>query len=263
MKKIGIIGSTGIRIDLLADKYDFESIDVGMKKFKYYHGYIDDAEIFLTSRNQYLGAVPPHEVDYKLIMHGMKQLDVDVILGTAVSGSLTEDIPVGSYLVLDQFLDFTKKSPNTIYDSEAFAFVEFEEPYCPHTRRILIDACEKTGVQFLPYGCYVGVDGPRYETSAEVKMFRMLGGDVVGMTNVVETIFARELGMCYAALSLISNLGAGISPQKVVIRQECYDATMAMLDSTISIIKNFIELYHSNKDCDCSEKNNDMQISGQ
>lgn len=263
MKKIGIIGSTGIRIELLTDKYEFESVDVKDKKFKYYHGYADDAEIFLTARNQYMGSVPPHEVDYKLIMHGMKKLDVDVVLGTAVSGSLTEEIPVGSYLVLDQFLDFTKKSPNTIYESGAFAFVDFAEPYCPHTRKILIDACEKTGVNFLSHGCYVGVDGPRYETSAEVKMFRMLGGDVVGMTNVIETVFARELGMCYATLCLISNLAAGIAPQKAVTRLECYDTTMAILDNTISIIKNFIKLYTTEKGCGCSLKNSDMLTNDQ
>ena len=65
MTKIGIIGSTGVQIDLLTDKYDFESIEVGTKQFKYYHGYIGEKEIYLTARNQYKGSVPPHEVDTK------------------------------------------------------------------------------------------------------------------------------------------------------------------------------------------------------
>lgn len=72
MTKIGIIGSTGIQIDLLTDRYAFESIDVGSKQFKYYHGYVGEKEIFLTARNQYGGSVPPHEVDNVLIIKGMK-----------------------------------------------------------------------------------------------------------------------------------------------------------------------------------------------
>ena len=258
MTKIGIIGSTGIQIDLLTDRYAFESIEVGSQTFKFYHGYVGEKEIFLTARNQYRGSVPPHEVDSRLIIKGMKQLGVDVILGTAVAGSLTTDIQPGTYLVLDQFLDFTRKTPNTIYEPGAFAFVDFAEPYCPYTRKLLIQACEQVGVTYLPKGCYVGIDGPRYETSAETRMYRLLGGDVVGMTNVPETIYSRELGMCYAALSVISDLAAGLSPKKSVIRQDCYDVTMASLSNTISIIKTFINLYTAEKDCDCSTKNSDM-----
>ena len=263
MIKIGIIGSTGIRIELLADKYTFESIDVGSKQFRYYHGYLGDKEIFLTARNQYRGSVPPHEVDYKLIMQGMQLLGVDVILGTAVAGSLSVDILPGSYLVLDQFLDFTRKAPHTIYETGRFAFVDFAEPYCPYMRKLLIRACEEAGVEFLPQGCYVGIDGPRYETIAEARMYAMLGGDVVGMTNVTEAVFARELGICYAAICVISDLAAGFSPEKVVIRQQCYDTTMKSLDNTISIIRTFIDIYTNDKDCDCSTKNEDMLQSGQ
>ena len=261
--KIGIIGSTGISIELLAEHYQFETIPVGEKQFKYYHGFVGEKEIFLTARNQYSGSVPPHEVDHKLIIHGMKLLGVDMILGTAVAGSLRTDILPGSYLVLDQFIDFTKKTPNTIYETGAFAFVDFAEPYCPHMRKALIRSCEDTGVDFLPYGCYVGVDGPRYETSAEIRMYAKLGGDVVGMTNVTEAVFARELGLCYASLCLISDLAAGLSPEKVVIRQACYDQTMAMLYHTVAIIRRFSEIITNDKDCDCCEKNKDMLTSHQ
>lgn len=175
-----------------------------------------------------------------------------------MSGSLTVDILPGTYLVLDQFIDFTKKTRNTIYDRGEFAFVDFADPYCPYTRKLLIQACEETGVTFLPHGCYVGIDGPRYETSAETRMYRMLGGDVVGMTNVPEAVYSRELGMCYAALSVISDLAAGLSPTKSVVRQDCYDVTMASLSNTIAVIKAFINLYTPEKDCDCSTKNSDM-----
>lgn len=260
--KIGIIGSTGIKIDLLTARYQFETVDVGEKQFKYYRGSVGDKEIILTARNQYNGSVPPHEVDQRLIMKGMKLLRSDVIVGTAVVGSLSRNIAPHSYLVPDQFLDFTKKTPNTVYDSDEFAFVDFTEPFCPVARKTLIQACRETGVDFLPRGCYVGVDGPRYETSAEVRMFGMLGGDVVGMTNVKEAVFARELGLCYGTVCLVVNYGAGLVKGKEITRKDCYDQTITSLDHTVDILKRFITIYTGEESCDCHLKNGDMLRSG-
>ena len=257
-KRIGIIGSTGIKIDLLTDDYSFESLKIGEKEFKFYRGKTDNAEIILTARNQYAGSVPPHKVDFKLIMEGMKKLDVDVIVGTSVAGSLKYDIEPGTYLVIDQFLDFTKRTPFTAFDDDRFAFVDFAEPYCPTVRAGLIDACEKAGVKFLKTGCYVGVDGPRYETSAEVKMFGLLGGDVVGMTNVTEAIMARETGQCYGTICIVVNYGAGMGQKKEIYRKDCYENTIAVLDHTVDIIKNFIDNYTGEKRCNCAEKISDM-----
>lgn len=261
MKKIGIIGSTGIKIELLADNYSFESIDVNGSEFKFYRGTTENAEIYLTARNQYAGSVPPHKIDYKLIMHGMKALGVDVIIGTSVSGSLHPEIPPKTYLVLDQFLDFTKRTPFTAFEDDHFAFVDFSEPYCPTCRKHLISACEKAGVSYLPRGCYVGVDGPRYETNAEVKMYGMLGGDIVGMTNVTEAIMARETGQCYASLSVVSNYGAGIGEKAEVLRIDCFNKTMEALDGTITVLREFIKEYDGEKICACAEKISDMLFS--
>ena len=258
--RIGIIGSTGISIDLLAKRYEFEKTQISGKAFKYYHGYVEDREIILTARNQYSGSVPPHLVDYKLIMEGMKELNVDTIVGTAMVGGLSLDIAPGTYFVLDQFLDFTKKSPSTVYGKDEFAFVDFAEPFCPVTRKYLIEACRESGVDFFPNGCYVGTDGPRYETSAEVRMFRMLGGDVVGMTNVTEAIFARELGMCYATIALVVNYGAGLDTEKEVTIRKIHENTIANIDHTTDILKHFIDIYKK-EDCNCREKSNDIQRS--
>lgn len=258
MKRIGIIGSTGIDIRLLSEQYTFESVQVGEETFKFYRGICGDAEIILTARNQYRGSVAPHNVNYKLIMEGMKALGTDVVIGTSVSGSLSPDIPPHTYLVLDQFLDFTKRSPFTAFDKKHFAFVDFSEPYCPVCRRYLIAACKESGVRFLPKGCYVGVDGPRYETNAEVRLFGKLGGDVVGMTNVPEAIMARETGQCYASLSLVSNYGAGIGEKAEVLRKDCYEKTIETVDHTIDILLAFIRNYDGQKDCNCAEKISDM-----
>lgn len=101
------------------------------------------------------------------------------------------------------------------------------------------------------------MDGPRYETAAEIKAFGLLGGDVVGMTNVPEAIMARELGMCYASVAIITNYGAGMADNPI-LRQDCYDKTMEVLDNTIAVIKEFLNTIDYYGDCGCKTKNADM-----
>lgn len=128
--KIGIIGSTGIKIDLLTDNYKFQYIKVDEKRCSFYYGISGKHEIYLMARNLYKGSVPPHLVDYKLIMKSLKKLGVDLVVATSVVGSLNYDYKPGEYVVLDQFIDMTKTSPHTVYGSDSFAFVDFTNPYC-------------------------------------------------------------------------------------------------------------------------------------
>ncbi len=255
--KIGIIGSTGIKIELLAEKYEFKSIVVEGKECKYYHGIAGRHEIFLVARNNFGGSVPPHLVDYPRIMKQFKTLGIDFVVATSMVGSLNYDYKVGDYVVLDQFIDMTKNTPHTVYDNKAFAFVDFTNPYCDKVRAALIQSCRNVGVPYHETGCYVGVDGPRYETAAEVRAYRILGGDVVGMTNVPEAIMARELGMCYGSIAVITNYAAGLQTEEV-LRIDCYKKTMEVLDRTIEVIKNMLETVEDYADCICRTKNADM-----
>ena len=76
----------------------------------------------------------------------------------------------------------------------------------------VIKCLERTDIPFHKTGCYVCTEGPRFETAAEIKMFAMLGGDLVGMTNIPESVLAREAEMCYTNCSIVTNMAAGISP---------------------------------------------------
>ncbi|MBE5891586.1 MAG: S-methyl-5'-thioadenosine phosphorylase [Lachnospiraceae bacterium] len=196
-------------------------------------------------------------VDYRRLLKMFKLLEADCVVATSVVGSLSTDYKPGEYVVLDQFIDMTKNNPHTVYDEKAFCFVDFTTPYCENIRSTLIAACEELKISYHKTGCYVGVDGPRYETAAEVKAFGLLGGDVVGMTNVTEAIMARELGMCYGSVAIISNYGAGIA-DRAILREDCYNKTMEVLDNTIAVIKKFVEIIEEYNECECHTKNADM-----
>ena len=130
-------------------------------------------------------------------------------------GALVPELLPGSLVLLDQFLDFTRSRPHTLFDDSGFAFTDMTNPYCEHIRQEIQNAANECHLPLSTHGCYVGVDGPRYETAAEVRMYSQLGGHVVGHTGVTEVIMAREAGLCYTCIALIANLAAGISSRPI------------------------------------------------
>ncbi len=157
-----------------------------------------------------------HSIDYRANVDALVELGVRDVVSTGMVGSLRESIPVGSLLLADQFLDFTTLTPHTYFEDEQYRDFDFSFPYCSR----LGDACAaaaanaavSVGSQRI---CYVGSDGPRFETAAEVRAFGALGGDVVGMTGVAECICARERGLCFASLVGVVNMGAGLSHDRL------------------------------------------------
>lgn len=258
--KIGVIASTGLEIDLVCDEYEEVHIIFGDENIKIMKGYIQDKCIYFVSRSLGKGPVPPHKVDYLSIMKLMKKLKVDAIISTSMVGSLEKNYSLGQYVIIDQFLDFTKNRISTSFNEKQFAFVDFTYPYCDRLRKVLIDACSKSPSKFHKTGCYVGVNGPRYETAAEVRAFSLLGGNIIGMTNTTEAILAREMGLCYASLALIVNYAAGLD-EGTMSRKACYEKTMEYRNQTADIVKQAISLIINEEVCDCSSKAEDIIIN--
>lgn len=154
-------------------------------------------------------SVPPHQINYRANFWALKEVGVEGVFATFAVGSLREDLPVGSIVLLDDFLDFTTQRPKTIFKDQV-VHQDLTTPYSSKLREVLLRAGEDLGLELVKEGCYVCTDGPRYETPAEVRMFGRLGGDVVGMTGVPEVVFANELGLAYAGIAMVTNLGAGL-----------------------------------------------------
>ncbi len=160
---------------------------------------------------------PPHLINYRANLWALHKLGVERILATTAAGSLNPKFHPGEPVLLDQFLDFTKHRPTTFYEGgkEGVVHVDVTEPYCPELREVLTKTGKKLKLKLHPKGTYVCAEGPRFETAAEIKMMRRLGGDLVGMTNIPECVLARELEICYSAVSVVTNFAAGISKTKL------------------------------------------------
>ena len=157
----------------------------------------------------------------------------------------------GEFAALTQFLDFTKGRASTFFDGEdgKVVHVDLTEPYCPQLRRDLAKAAEKLGLPVHAEATYVCVEGPRFETPAEIRMFRKLGGDLVGMTNLPEVVLAREAEICYAAVAVMTNWAAGIGKERVS-HLEVVEKMGEQIDALRSLFFQAIEI-HQPADCSC------------
>lgn len=158
--------------------------------------------------------IPPHLINYRANIQALKQSGVRFVISTAAVGALRIGYPPGSFAVVADFIDFTRQRPFTFFDQpeRAVTHTDMSVPYCPMVGAALNDSARRIGVEDLPEVTYACMEGPRYETPAEVRMLASLGADVVGMTGVPEVVLAREAGLCYGTLAIVTNFAAGISP---------------------------------------------------
>jgi 5'-methylthioadenosine phosphorylase len=215
--RVAVIGGTGFEdaidglIDTIAVGTPHGEIDVSIVETK------SGAIVFLP-RHGPMHSVPPHKINVHGQIWALKDLGVQHILATSAVGSLRKDIEPGSLVILDDLIDF-RGITTTFYDGQngVVRHVDFSTPFSSVAREALIEAAtsmNRKETQTFPVyhtGTYVCVSGPRYETPAEVRLFGSWGADVVGMTVAPEAILARELGLSYAAVSVVTNLGTGLS----------------------------------------------------
>lgn len=171
----------------------------------------DDGEVIFLPRHGKAHNRAPHRIPYRANLYALGELGVKKILATGAVGSVHADLPPGSLVMLTDFLDFTKARITTFFDGDEVAHVSMEEPYCASLRSVLTSHMERRGLTIDRSGVYVCTEGPRFETAAEIAFYRQIGGDVVGMTGVPEVVLAKELGMCYQSVGIVTNFCTGVT----------------------------------------------------
>ncbi len=224
MARVGIIGGTGVYDPSWLVNPKEQIIETPYGKAQIIEGPLRSRpgqSVVFMNRHGAGHSVPPHQVNYRANIWALKSLGVKRVIATAAVGSLNLAMPAGSMVLVDQFLDFTKSRPDTFFDGSDGRVVhtDMSSPYCRATRSRVQAAGARAGVSLVMGGVYVTTEGPRFETAAEIRAYRLLGGDVVGMTSVPEVVLARELGICYATVAMVTNFAAGIS-QTALTHQE-------------------------------------------
>lgn len=216
-------------------------------------------EIGFLPRHGRNHSVPPHLINYRANLLALKKFGVERILATAAVGSLNRKMAPGDCVIPDQFLDYTKSRPVTFYEGGPLGVVhvDYTEPYCSEVRKAILQAGRAAGIGTHDGGVYVCTEGPRFETPAEIRMFATLGGDLVGMTTVPEVIFARELGICYGTVAMVTNFAAGISEQPLT-HQEVLDIMAENTGKLREIILKTLDKLPEKPACMCIKGMSDL-----
>jgi len=209
-----IIGGTGVYDPELLENTREIIQETPYGKAAILTGTYEGNEVAFIPRHGGNHSIPPHLINYRANIMALHLLGVKNIMATAAVGSLHFDYKPGSYILADQFLDFTRTRTNTFYEGGEMGVVHCDMtiPYCPRLRQAMVRGGNDQGIEVINGGVYVCTEGPRFETAAEIAMFKQLGGQLIGMTSVPEVCLARELGICYANISIITNFAAGICP---------------------------------------------------
>jgi 5'-methylthioadenosine phosphorylase len=168
-------------------------------------GSVGGREVAFLPRHGAGHAFPPHRINYRANLWALASLGVRQVLAPCAVGGLQETTPPGALVVPDQLVDRTSGRVQTFVESGA-AHAPFADPYCPTLRSALLDAAPGA----VDGGTMVVIEGPRFSTRAESRSYAAQGWSLVNMTGHPEAVLARELGLCYATVALVTDLDAGV-----------------------------------------------------
>ena len=209
MIKVGIIGGSGLDDPQLLKsvKEHRATTPYGDPSSPLIIGSIEGREVVIISRHGKQHTIPPTHVNFRANIHALQSQGCTHILATTACGSLREEIKRGDLVILDQFIDFTRFRPITYFDifpagAENAKHTAMSDPFDESLRQKLIASAEELGLSFHKQGTVVTIEGPRFSTRAESRMFRIWGADVVNMSIAPEAILANEAGIPYAAVAI-------------------------------------------------------------
>jgi 5'-methylthioadenosine phosphorylase len=208
--EIGIFGGSGFYSFL----DDVEEVEVdtpyGKPSAPFVIGDIGGKRVAFLPRHGRRHELPPHEIPYRANVWAMRELGVRRIIGPNASGALKAELELGSFVVCDQFVDRTTGRADTFYDGPETTHVSAADPYCPDLRGLLLEKARELEIPVVDGGTVVTIQGPRFSTRAESRWFQDAGWDVINMTAYPEGYLARELELCYANISMITDHDVGV-----------------------------------------------------
>jgi 5'-methylthioadenosine phosphorylase len=203
--RVGIIGGSGFDDpEFFARERELE-VDTpwGAPSSRVLEGKISGVEVSLVSRHGPGHKIMPGNVNYRANIHALKERGCRVILATTACGSLRTEIAPGFLVLPDQFIDRTTKRASTFYDrGEQVCHIAMEHPFCRGLRDLLARCAAELGLDCARDRTVITIEGPRFSTKAESKMFRTWGADIINMSTVPEVVLAREAGLCYQAIAM-------------------------------------------------------------
>jgi 5'-methylthioadenosine phosphorylase len=201
--------------------------------------------------------LPPHRINYRANLWAMRQVGVTRLIGPCAAGSLQPAVAPGDFVVPDQLVDRTWGRADTFYEGPVAHHVSYADPYCAELSAVAVDAARAAGITVHPSGTVIVIQGPRFSTRAESRWYRSQGFEVINMTQYPEAYLARELGLCYAAIALITDYDTGVegpgAEAEAVTQAEVFEFFKSNLDRVRALLFDVVAAVPEKRSCQCGE----------
>ncbi|MCI0384523.1 S-methyl-5'-thioadenosine phosphorylase [Streptomyces sp. CNQ085] len=204
--------------------------------------------------------LPPHRINYRANLWALRSVGVRRVLGPCAVGGLRPEYGPGTLVVPDQLVDRTKSRVQTYYDGEALpdgsvpnvVHLSFADPYCETGRAVAVEAARGHDWEPVDGGTMVVIEGPRFSTRAESRWHAAQGWSVVGMTGHPEAVLAREMGLCYSSIALVTDLDAGAETGEGVSHEEVLQVFTQNVGRLREVLFDTVAGLPAERDCDCA-----------
>ncbi|MFD3483736.1 S-methyl-5'-thioadenosine phosphorylase [Streptomyces sp. NPDC058665] len=260
--EIGVIGGSGLYSFL--DDVTEVTVDTpyGPPSDSLFLGDVEGRRVAFLPRHGRAHDIAPHRINYRANLWALRSIGVRQVLGPCAVGGLREEFGPGTLLVPDQLVDRTKARTQTYYDGVPLpdgeksnvVHISLADPYCPEGREAALVAARGREWEPVDGGTLVVVEGPRFSTRAESRWHASMGWSVVGMTGHPEAVLARELGLCYTSLTLVTDLDAGAETGEGVSHEEVLKVFASNVDRLRTVLFDTVGGLQNGetRDCLCS-----------
>jgi 5'-methylthioadenosine phosphorylase len=254
--EVGVFGGSGFYSFL--DDVEETTIDTpyGAPSAPIAIGSVGGRRVAFLPRHGQGHTITPARIPQRANLWAMRMLGVRTVLGPCAVGSLRADIEPGDFVVLDQLVDRTRGREDTFYDADKVHHVSFADPYCPVGRAHALEAAIDVRVTAHASGTIVVINGPHFSTRAESRWYRAQGWDVIGMTQYPEAYLARELGMHYTGIALVTDYDTGVEDDPG-IEPVTMEQVFAVMDANVGRVRELLyellpELPVDPTECSCA-----------
>ena len=248
---VGIIGGSGF-YELLEEAREVAlETPFGAPSDVYFVGQIGGVPVAFLPRHARGHRIIPGEINYRANIWGMKALGVRYLISASAVGSLREELKPLDIVVPDQLFDRTKARPSTFFGEGVVVHMGFADPFCPYVSRLLVEHGRAAGATVHEGGTYVCIEGPQFSTRAESNVYRQLGFDIIGMTNLQEAKLAREAELCYATMALVTDYDVWYEGEEDVTLEQVLENVRRNVETAQAIVRRVVPALALGRDCTC------------
>ncbi len=254
--KVAVIGGSGIyKLDAIKIKNQIKlHTPFGDPSAEIMEAEVDGSPFYFLPRHGHGHHYTPSEVNYRANIFALKKLGVNTVVSISAVGSLQEQYAPKHFVIVDQFIDWTKGlRKRTFFDQGIVGHVSTANPIEGSLQKRLYAACQRAGITSHDGGTYICIEGPQFSTKAESKIYRGFGASVIGMTNVPEAFLAKEAGMAYATVAMVTDYDCWkeehCSVQEImeVMKSNYVSAQKFVVQAIPDLVKNPVKFEAENK----------------